>query len=53
VAGELLPGFYAVAGLRAAVFTEVNPSYEPSGRSLARYVDTVAGALASGLTASP
>jgi arginase len=53
VAGELLPGFYALAGLRAAVFTEVNPSYEPSGRSLARYVEAVAGALASGLTASP
>jgi len=52
-AGELLPGFYAAAGLRAAVFTEVNPSYEPSGRSLARYVDTVAGALASGLSGSP
>jgi arginase len=52
-AGKLLPGFYAVADLRAAVFTEVNPSYEPSGRSLARYVDAVAGALASGLTASP
>jgi arginase len=50
VAGELLPGFYAAAGLRAAVFTEVNPSYEPSGRSLARYVDTVAGALARGLS---
>jgi len=53
VAGGLLPGFYALAGLRAAVFTEVNPSYEPSGRSLARYVEVVAGALASGLTASP
>jgi arginase family enzyme len=49
-AGEVLPAFYGVPGLRAAVFTEVNPSYEPSGRSLARYVDTVAGALAEGLT---
>jgi arginase len=52
MAGEVLPGFYAVPGLRAAVFTEVNPSYEPSGGSLARYVDTVAGALAAGLAQS-
>jgi arginase len=48
-AGQVLPGFYAAPGLRAAVFTEVNPSYEPSGRSLSRYVGTVAGALATGL----
>ena len=51
-AGQVLPGFYAAPGLRAAVFTEVNPSYEPSGRSLSRYVDTMAGALAAGLTQS-
>jgi arginase len=50
-AGAVLPVFYAVGGLRAAVFTEVNPSYEPSGRSLSRYVGTVAGALAAGLSA--
>ncbi len=49
-AAGLLPGFYAQPDLRAAVFTEVNPSYEPSGTSLARYVETVAGALAAGLT---
>jgi arginase len=52
VAGGLLPGFYALAGLRAAVFTEVNPSYDPSGRSLSRYVGTVAGALGSALAAA-
>jgi arginase len=51
-AGAVLPVFYAAGGLRAAVFTEVNPSYEPSGRSLSRYVGTVAGALASALSAS-
>jgi len=50
VAGQLLPRFFAQPGLRAAVFTEVNPSYEPSGASLGRYVATVAGALAAGLT---
>ena len=50
MAADLLPGFYAQPRLRAAVFTEVNPSYDPSGASLTRYVDTVAGALAAGLT---
>jgi hypothetical protein len=34
------------------VLTEVNPSYEPSGVALARYVDAVAGALAAALTDS-
>jgi len=53
MAAGLLPGFYAQPHLRAAVFTEVNPSYEPSGTSLARYVETVAGALAAGLTQTP
>jgi arginase len=52
-AGDVLRGFYAVPGLRAAVFTEVNPSYDPSGGSLSRYVGTVAGALGTALSASP
>jgi arginase len=30
--------------------TEVNPSYDPSGHQLARYVDTVAAAIGHGLT---
>jgi arginase len=51
-AGALLPLFYAVPGLRAAVFTEVNPSYDPSGKSLSRYVGTVAGALGTALSAA-
>lgn len=38
----------ASAKLAAVVFTEVNPSYDPSGKSLSRYVDAVAGALISG-----
>ncbi len=53
LAGDLLPGFYAQPNLRAAVFTEVNPSYEPSGTALSRYIETVAGALAAGLTQTP
>ena len=51
-AGAVLPLFYAVPGLRAAVFTEVNPSYDPSGKSLSRYVGTVAGALGTALSAA-
>ena len=53
VAAEVLPVFYRVPRLRAAVFTEVNPSYDPSGVALARYVDAVAGSLAGALSASP
>ncbi len=52
-AGDALRDFYAVPGLRAAVFTEVNPSYDPSGGSLSRYVGTVAGALGTALSAGP
>ena len=52
-AAEVLPSFYRVPVLRAAVFTEVNPSYDPSGTSLTRYVDTVAGALAGALAQHP
>jgi arginase len=50
VAAGVLPLFYGVPRLRAAVFTEVNPSYEPSGAALTRYVDAVAGSLAAALT---
>jgi arginase len=49
-AADVLTAFYRAPGLRAAVLTEVNPSYEPSGAALTRYVDAVAGALAAGLT---
>ena len=39
------------AGTRhaAIVLTEVNPSYDPSGDSLDRYIEAVTGALVSGL----
>jgi arginase len=53
LAADLLPGFYAQPHLRGAVFTEVNPSYDPSGRSLSRYVETVATALITGLAQAP
>ena len=48
-AQDALTAFYAAPQLVAAVLTEVNPSYDPSGVSVARYVDTVTGALIAGL----
>jgi arginase len=49
-AGEVLNVLCATPTLAAIVLTEVNPSYEPAGFQLARYVDTVAAAIAHGLT---
>jgi arginase len=49
-AGEVLGALCAAPTLAAIVLTEVNPSYDPAGDQLARYVDTVAAAIASGLT---
>jgi hypothetical protein len=40
---------FAAPALSAVVLTEVNPSYDPSGDSLDRYVEAVAGALITGL----
>ncbi len=48
-AGQLLTAFYRAPALRAVVLTEVNPSYEPTGATLRRYVDVVAGALGGAL----
>jgi len=48
-AAQVLTACYRAPRLRAAVLTEINPSYEPSGVALDRYVDAVAGALAAGL----
>lgn len=47
VAAGILTAFYQAPQLRAALLTEVNPSYEPSGAALTRYADAVAGALAA------
>lgn len=46
-AREALAVFLSAPDLAAVVLTEVNPSYEPSGRALARYVENVGGTLAS------
>ncbi len=48
-AGELLTAFYRAPALRAVVLTEVNPGNEPSGGTLGRYVNVVAGALSGAL----
>lgn len=51
-AGEVLGVLCAAPTLVAIVLTEVNPSYDPAGHQLARYVDTVAAAIGHGLTQS-
>jgi arginase len=48
-AGEVLDVLCAASTLAAVVLTEVNPSYDPTGHQLARYVDTVAAAIGHGL----
>jgi arginase len=48
-AATALARLATVPGLSAVVLTEVNPSYDPSGQQLARYVDAVTSALANGL----
>jgi arginase len=50
-AGEVLAVLCGAPTLAAVVLTEVNPSYDPTGRQLARYVETVAGSVARGLAA--
>jgi arginase len=51
-AARVLTVLCAAPGLAAIVLTEVNPSYDPTGRQLARYVDAVAAAITRGLTAA-
>jgi len=51
VARQVLEVLFAAPGLAAVVLTEVNPSYDPAGDSLDRYIEAVTGALVSGLTA--
>jgi len=45
-----LTALLAAPRLSAVVLTEVNPSYDPDGDSLARYIEAVTGALIAGLT---
>ena len=48
-AGEVLAILCAAPTLAAVVLTEVNPSYDPTGRQLSRYTNTVADAIGLGL----
>jgi arginase len=48
-AGDVLRVLCSAHRLAAVVLTEVNPTHDPSGEQLQRYVDTVAGSLGAGL----
>ncbi len=50
-AGEVLAVLCGAPTLAAVVLTEINPSYDPTGHQLTRYIDTVGGAIAHGLAA--
>ena len=50
-AGEVLAVLCGAPTLAAVVLTEINPSYDPTGHQLTRYIDTVSGAIAHGLAA--
>ena len=49
VAGDVLEVLLAVEGLGAVVLTEVNPTHDPSGGQLSRYVDAVTRAMTAAL----
>jgi hypothetical protein len=49
VARQVLSVLFAASALSAVVLTEVNPSYDPAGDSLRRYIAAVADALITGL----
>jgi arginase len=51
VAVEALAVLCAAPTVAAIVLTEVNPSYDPAGKQLARYVEAVTDAIVTGLTA--
>jgi arginase len=44
-ARQVLSVLFAAPRLSAVVLTEVNPSYDPDGDSLARYLEAVTDAL--------
>jgi arginase len=48
-AGDVLRELCAAPGLAAVVLTEVNPTYDPGGTQLSRYVETVTHAIGVGL----
>lgn len=48
-AGEVLGILCGAPTLAAIALTEVNPSYDPTGHQLTRYIETVARGIAHGL----
>jgi arginase len=48
VAGAVLETLLTARGLSAVVLTEVNPTHDPGGAQLDRYIDAVTQALAKG-----
>ncbi|WP_406307101.1 arginase family protein [Streptomyces sp. NBC_00885] len=48
-AARVLENLLAARGVGALTLAEVNPTHDPSGHQIARYVDTVTGAIAQGL----
>jgi arginase len=52
-ATAVLAEAFAAPGLRAVALTEVNPSYDPSGDAVRRYVDAVAGTFAASRVPAP
>lgn len=50
MAGQVLETLLAAPGASALILTEINPTYDPVGNQLARYVTTVTRAIAGGLS---
>ena len=46
-AAKVLAILCATPHLAAIVLTEINPSYDPSGQQLGRYIDAVAAAIST------
>jgi arginase len=48
-AGLVLQTLLAASGLAALVLTEINPTHDPDGAQLERYIDTVISAVTKSL----
>ncbi len=50
MAGQVLEVLLAAPGVSALILTEVNPTHDPGGTQLGRYIRTVTQALARSLS---
>jgi arginase len=48
-AGLVLQTLLAASGLAALVLTEINPTHDPDGAQLERYIETVTSAVTKSL----